>query len=243
MSEQMAPAAAPERDGATYMTEAPQGRVPRVPAVVTLRPIASALPVGFFGLVVAATISGVQLLGILPQAASKAIGLLLLATVLVQVVGGIASIAGREVIAATLMLTFAGTWLVTALVFLVHPTDGLISLGIWYFALCPVIICLISAGTAKLALALVPMTGLPSFLLTAVYLVFGGKGVGQAAGVLTLALAVVALYAGLALLLEDARRRTVLPTLRRGKMRRAFTGDFADQLSDIEHEAGVREYL
>jgi len=79
----------------------------RPPAVVTLGPIASGLPLGSFGLVAAATITGVQLLGLLPVSASKAIGLLLFATVLVQVIGGISCIGGRDVIAATLMLTFS----------------------------------------------------------------------------------------------------------------------------------------
>lgn len=213
------------------------------PVVVSLRPIASGLPVGFFGLVGAATITGVQLLGILPVAASRAIGMLLLATVLVQLIGGIASIAARDVIAASLMLTFCGVWLVTALVYLTSPPDGLVALGLWYFGLSAVICCLISAGVQKLALAMVPITGLPAFVVTGVYLVFGGPDVEEAAGVLTLALALVALYAGLALLHEDARRRTVLPTLRRGKMRESLTGPFELQIRDIEHEAGVREYL
>lgn len=87
------------------------------------------------------------------------------------------------------------------------------------------------------------MIGLRAFLLTGIYFVYGGADVELADGALTLGLALAALYAGLALLHEDARRRTVLPTLRRGKMRDALTADLAAQLRDIEHEAGVREYL
>ncbi len=214
-----------------------------VPATVVLRPIASGLPLGFFGLAAAATITGVQLVGLLPVSASKAIGILLFATVVAQLIAGIAAIPGRDVIAATLMITFAGVWLVTAIVDVTSPRDGLETLGIWYFALGAVICCLIASGIQKLALALVPITGLPAFVLSGVYLVYGGKNVEIAAGALTLLLAVTALYAGLALLLEDARRRTVLPTMRWGKMGDAFTGDLATQLRDVTHEAGVREYL
>ncbi len=216
-----------------------------VPAVVTLRPIASGLPFGFFGLVAAASIVGVQAYGLLPSSAGEVIGLLLIPTVVLQLVGGVSSIAGRDVIAASLMLTFSGVWLGTALVYLLNPTDGLVALGIWYFAIAPVIIGLISSATGKLALSVVPVVGLPTFLVTGVWLIGGAKGVGlgQAVGILSFALAFFGLYAGVALLLEDARRRTVLPTLRRGAMREPFTGDFATQLRGIEHEAGVRRYL
>ena len=120
--------------------------------------------------------------------------------------------------------------------------DGLEALGLWYLALSPVILSVISCSTAKLALAAVPSIGLPSFVLTAVHLVFGGGG-RAGAGVLTPLLALVALYAGLALLHEDVRRTTVLPTLRRGRMKDTLTGGFDDQLRDIAHEPGVREYL
>jgi uncharacterized protein len=215
----------------------------QLPVVVTLRPIASGLPFGFFGLVVAATLVGAQIYGFLPASAGLAVGLMLIPTVIVQLVGGIACLVARDVISASLMLVFSGVWLGTALVYIVHPTDGLVALGIWYFALAPVIGALICAATGKLALALVPVTGLPTFLVTAVWLVYGGKTLAQAAGILSFILAFFALYAALALLLEDARRHTVLPTIRRGAMKRAFTGDFDEQLVDLEHEAGVRRYV
>lgn len=216
-----------------------------VPAVVTLRPIASGLPFGFFGLVIAASLIGAQAYGFVPASAGKAIGLLLLPTVILQLVGGTSCIMARDVISASLMLTFSGVWLGTALVYLVMPPHALLVLGIWYLGLAPVIGCLISSATAKLALSMVPMVGLPTFVVTAVWLIGGGKStvLGMVTGVLTWVLAAFALYAGLALLLEDARRRTVLPTLRRGPMKEAFTGDFSAQLTNVEHEAGVRRYV
>lgn len=216
-----------------------------VPAVVTLRPIASGLPIGFFGLVIAASVVGAQAYGFVPALAGKAIGLLLLATVLFQVIGGISCIMGRDVISATLMLTFAGVWLGTALIYLVTPPEGLKVLGIWYLALAPVIACLISSATRKLALSMVPAIGLPTFVVTAVWLIGGAKdhALGQVTGIFTWVLAAVALYAALALLLEDAKRKTVLPTLRRGAMKESFTREFDYQLTDVEHEAGVRRYV
>lgn len=208
-----------------------------------LRPVASGLPFGLFGLVAASVVVGAQLYGFLPTSASLAIGLILLPTVVVQLVAGVFALLARDVIAASLMLTFSGVWLGTALVYMVQPPHGLEVLAFWYFALVPVIGALISSATAKLALSVIPMTGLPTFLVTAVYLLEGGRQLAQAAAILSFLLAFVGLYGATALLLEDARRRTVLPTLRRGPMKQAFVGDFASQLTDLEHEAGVRRYL
>ncbi len=218
-------------------------RPEQLPVTVVLRPIASGLPFGFFALVVAAALVGAEALGFLPQSATAAVGLLLLPTALLQLVGGVFSVLGRDVISATLMLTFSGVWLGTALVYLAHPPDGLAVLGVWYLALAPVIGCLIVSATKKLALSFVPMVGLPTFLVTGIWLEVGGRPLATAVGVLSLVLALAGLYAALALLLEDARRRTVLPTLRRDAMRTAFTGDFSAQLEQLEHEAGVRRYL
>jgi uncharacterized protein len=216
-----------------------------VPAVVTLRPIASGLPFGFFGLTMAAALIGAQAYGFLPASASMVIGLLLLPTAVLQLVGGISCILGRDVISASLMLVFSSIWLGTALVYLFHPAHGLPALGIWYLGFTPVIMALISSATGKLALTIVPTVGLPAFVVTAVWLLgnAGSAGLGKAAAVLTFLLAVVGYYAGLSLLLEDSRGRTILPTLRRGRMRQAFTGTFSDQLTNVEHEAGVRRYV
>ncbi len=213
------------------------------PVAIVLRPLASGLPVGFFALVAAATMVGAEPLRWLPSSATLALGLILFPTAIAQLVGGVSAILSRDVIAATLMMTFSGVWLGTALVFTLHPAHGLEVLAVWYLALCPVIACLITSATGKLALTLVPAVGLPTFLATGLWLLLGGRALGEVAGGLSLLLAMVGLYAGLALLLEDSRHRTVLPTLRRGAMRTALTGDLQTQLRDIEHEAGVRRYL
>jgi hypothetical protein len=52
-----------------------------------------------------------------------------------------------------------------------------------------------------------------------------------------------ALYAGLAFELEDNRRAMLLPTLRRGPGPTALAGDLADEVSGVQHEAGMRRNL
>jgi hypothetical protein len=50
------------------------------------------------------------------------------------------------------------------------------------------------------------------------------------------------MYGGLALGLEDARQREVLPLFRRGNAVEAFRG-YEEQLDRLEVEAGVRQQL
>ncbi len=56
-------------------------------------------------------------------------------------------------------------------------------------------------------------------------------------------LAAVAVYAALAMEVEDVQRRTVLPVLRRELGRESLEGNLPDQLGRVEREAGVREQL
>ncbi len=56
-------------------------------------------------------------------------------------------------------------------------------------------------------------------------------------------IAVIALYGGLALGLEDLQGKPVLPIGRRGGARRAFEGELGEQVGPIESEAGVRKQL
>src|SRR5881392_1838366 len=53
----------------------------------------------------------------------------------------------------------------------------------------------------------------------------------------------VAMYGGIAFLLEDMLGRTVLPLGRRGGSRRAMEGDLDEQLQGLADEAGVRHTL
>ena len=71
----------------------------------------------------------------------------------------------------------------------------------------------------------------------------GGHGWLRASGWAALAAFVVAVYGGLAFLLEDLAGRTILPLLRRGGAREAIEHDLDAQLAGIAGEAGVRHTL
>jgi len=166
-------------DGDISQVRIGEGTRTKLPVSAVLRPLASGLPFGLFGLVVAATMLGAQALLFLPMRASLAIGVVLIPTAMAQLVAGVAALPSRDVISATLMMVFSGVWLGTGLVFIISPPYRHVVLGFWCLALCPVIACLISAGTAKLALSLVPMIGLRTLLVTGIWLIVAGPGSGR----------------------------------------------------------------
>jgi len=64
-----------------------------------------------------------------------------------------------------------------------------------------------------------------------------------AAGWLGVAIFALAMYGGLAFLLEDVRKAAVLPVFRRGTSKESFEGDLQVQLRELADEAGVRKTL
>jgi hypothetical protein len=68
-------------------------------------------------------------------------------------------------------------------------------------------------------------------------------GVDDRGRLVGIALAVVSVYAALALEMEGATSRTVLPLGRRGAGERAVRAALADQLEDVGTESGVRQQL
>jgi hypothetical protein len=59
----------------------------------------------------------------------------------------------------------------------------------------------------------------------------------------TVGRACIAMYGGLAFLLEDAKGHAVLPLGRRGSSREAIQGDMGDQLAGLAGGPGVRKHL
>jgi succinate-acetate transporter protein len=83
-----------------------------------LRPIASPMPLGFYTVAIATVVVSALQLGIIPSEKRNQVALLILPAFALQLIVGIACIAGRNAIAATLMASFAGTWLADSLFYL-----------------------------------------------------------------------------------------------------------------------------
>jgi uncharacterized protein len=216
-------------------------------ARIVLRPIGNPLPLGFLALAGGTLmVSGLQL-GWLAPALGQDVALILLAFVFpLQLVATIFGYLGRDVVAGTGMGLLSGTWLSIALVTLTAPRPGATSDALGLFLLlagAAMLVPFAAAATGKLVPAAVLGTTAIRFALTGAYQLTGGSGWKHAAGIVGLLLLAIAVYAALALALEDARGATVLPLGRRAAGEAALAGGLEEQVAGIEHAAGVRRQL
>ncbi|MFI1977076.1 GPR1/FUN34/YaaH family transporter [Streptomyces wedmorensis] len=210
---------------------------------ITLRPIASPMPLGFYTVAIASTIVGCLQLGLFEDGAERAVALTILPAFVLQLLVGWLAFGARDVLAATLMACFSGMWLASSLVLATAPTGGARVLGV--LNLCFALFALLMAGVAKpkRALWLVLCTAVPRFSVAAAANLTGVHWLLNLSGTLGLLLAAVAMYAAFALMLEDMRGQEVLPLGRTGPARQAVDGDLTVQLRNLERHAGVRRTL
>jgi uncharacterized protein len=215
-------------------------------ARITLRPMASPLPLGMLALAVGTfTLAGLQL-GWIPLSQSRAAGLVILAFVVpLQTVSFIYGFLARDPAPSTGMALTAGGWFSIGLVTATwHPGQTSPALGLLLIgAATAMLVPAVTASLTKLLASFVMLLTAVRFYLTGAYEMSSAAGWKTAAAVAGLVLAATAAYAGLAFELEDSRGATVLPTLRRGPGRTALAGSLADEVAGIQHEAGVRRNL
>jgi succinate-acetate transporter protein len=213
---------------------------------VVLRPLATPLPLGFLALVLATTMFAALQLGWIPPAQGRVVALTaIVGTVPLQLLASVIGFLTRDPVAATGMGLLAGAWAVAGFTTLTSP-PGATSEGLG--------VLLLAAGVAMFVPAVVAATnkvvpaavmGLAGvrFVVTGGYELSGSVAWQTAAGWVGIALAVLALYAALALELEGARERTVLPVGRRGAGADALAGRGPLDPGDLAEEAGVRPEL
>ena len=215
-------------------------------ARVALRPIASPLTLAFLALAVGTFIlAGLQLSWI-AQGQSRDIGLALIVFVFpLQAAGSVFGFLARDSIAGTGTGLLSGTWLSIGVIMFTSPpghTSG--ALGLLLIGAATTLLVPATVGAATKPLASLVIAGVAlRFFLTAAYELSSAASWKYAAAAEGLVLAVLAVYAGLALELEDSRLHTVLPTFRRGTGRRAIAGSVRDELAGLHREAGVRKQL
>jgi len=217
-----------------------------LPVRVVLRPLASPLPLGFFGLAGATlVVAGLQL-GWVDVDESSGVALCILAfTVPLQFTASLFSFLARDAVAATGMGLLSGIWAAVAVVTLTsEPGTTSEALGLF----------LLVAGVAMWAPAaaaarskLVPATVLAvagvRFLLTAVFQLSANEAWEDAAGVVGVLLAGLAIYAAYATLLEDTQGRSLLPLGRRAHIGVPRAGEVDQPRPGLAGEPGVRRQL
>jgi uncharacterized protein len=215
-------------------------------ARVVLRPLATPLPLGFLALVLATTAFAALQLGWIPPTQSRVVALTaLVATVPLQLLASVLGFLARDPVAGTGMGLLAGTWAVAGFTTLTSP-PGAASEGLGVVLVVAGLAMAVPAAVAaasKVVPAVVMGVAGTRFVVTGIYEMTGSAAWKTAAGCVGLALAAVAFYAALALELEGARERTVLPVGRRGAGAAAMAGQGPLDPADLVREAGVRPQL
>jgi succinate-acetate transporter protein len=210
---------------------------------INLRPIASPMPLGFFTVAIASVMTACMQLGLFEAEARGAVALCVLPAFALQFLVSILAFGARDVIAATLMGIFAGSWLAYALVMFSGAAEGLRVLGVFNLAFLCFGALMAAVTRPKRALWLVLVVSLPRWAATGLSGLTGAEWLTRTSGVLGLLVALVAMYAAFALMLEDMRSEEVLPIGRSGPAHAAVEGDLAVQLRNLERQAGVRRTL
>jgi succinate-acetate transporter protein len=212
---------------------------------IVLRPIGSGLPLGFFSFGIGMLILGCQAVGWIPVSEQHQGGMILMSFVFpLELVATIFAFLARDTLGATTLGLFTTSWLALGWAELAStPGKASVTLGIYLFGFAAVALLLALLSTAGkpffsalLALATTRM------VLSGAWEVGGAKELYRVSGGFGVALAALALYGGVALGLEDAQQREVLPLFRRGAAAESFEG-LDRQLERLEAEPGVRQQL
>ena len=228
-----------DRAGMTEPTTAPR-------TVVTLRPLAGPLALGFFGLAAATfVVSGLQLGWVEPSQGRQVAICILAFTVPLQLTASLFGFLARDGVAATGMGLLSGTWAAVGFVtFAGKPGSTSDGLGLFLLVAGVAIWAPASSALAsKLVPALVLATAGLRFLVTGLYQLTSSEAWKDTAGVIGLLLAAFAIYAAYAAEFEDVLKRPLLPLGRRGKGERAVNGVYAEQIANVAREPGVRQQL
>jgi len=219
---------------------------PVPPVRIVLRPIANPLPLGFLALCGGTFVVAGLNLGWVEAVDGGQVALVLLAFVApLQLLASVLGFLGRDIVAGTGMGVLTGTWLSVSLVLLTGrpgATSTALGLLLLVSALVMAVACAAAVSVKAVPALVIAATSL-RFLTTGVYELTGSDGWKTGAGLVGLVLAALAAYAATALVLEDARHRTVLPLGRRGAGEAALVGGAADEVRSVWHEAGVRNQL
>lgn len=213
---------------------------------IMLRPLGSSLPLGFFAFGTGSVLLSALELGWVPQAQSSSVFLLVLVFVVpLELMAGIFAFLARDSGAATALSTLAAVWAGTSLTLLMgQPGQRNPVVAVFLLCVAPLMLALFATSIrGKPLFGVLLLLGASRFVLIGAYHAGGHRTLETVAAGVGIALDAFALYAGLALLLEDTLQRTVMPLGRRGRARLSLEGGLGRQLERVEGEAGVRRQL
>jgi uncharacterized protein len=213
---------------------------------VNVRAYGSVVPLGFLAFGIGMFLLAAFDAPWVKPSEGHAIGLMLVTFVgPLELIAAVIAFLARDTLAGVALGLFAGSWLLTGFVTLQSiPGVRIAAQGYFLIAFSFAILLLASVAWLgqPLIAAVMTVSGLRG-LLSAVYQLGAGAGWNHVAGWLALGIFCLAMYTGLAFLLEDAKGVAILPLGRRGSSREAIEGDLATQLEGIGDEPGVRKHL
>jgi succinate-acetate transporter protein len=213
---------------------------------IMVRPIASALPLGFFSFGLGMLLLAGSGNGWLPVSEQHTVGLLLAAFVApLEFAAAIVAFLARDTFGATGLALFSGSWFAIGLVALTGaPGELSRTLGLFEFGFAfAVAVLAVAAMLGKPLIGTIMLVAAARSALAGAYEWGAPRSVSTAGSWLALAIFALAVYGGLAFLLEDVQQKTVLPVFRRGSSKESIEGTLHDQLRGIGQEAGVRQAL
>lgn len=213
---------------------------------MVVRPYATSLALGFFSFGIGMLLLGGFANGWLHPSDRHTVGILLAAFVFpLELLSAVIAFLARDSFGATGLGLFTTSWLALGLAD-TQASEASLSRAVGLFELgfaFAVLLLAIAAYSGKPLIALILTVAAARSALAGVHEWGGPSWAWTTAGWLAVAIFALAMYGGLAFLLEDVQKRSVLPTLRRGASRESLDGDLRAQLAGLADEAGVRKTL
>src|SRR3954447_17091689 len=213
---------------------------------IVVRPYATSLALGFFSFGIGMLLLAGQSNGWLHPSDRHTVGLFLAFFVFpLEFLSAVIAFLARDTFGATGLGLFATSWLSLGIANMQASQDAVsraVGLYEFGFAFAIVLLAVAAFGGKPLIGVILLVAGVRS-VLSGVHEWGGPDWAWKTSGWLALAIFFVAMYGGLAFLLEDVQQRQVLPVFRRGASKKALEGGLDAQLAGLAGEAGVRQAL
>jgi uncharacterized protein len=214
---------------------------------VMLRPVGTPIALGMAALMIGTTmLAGLELGWLEGMTEQRTVAFVALGAAFpLELLAAIFAFMARDALTGTGLGVFSTMWLVSGLTLITgRPGATNDALGMFQIlGAIALVLLLLSAGRGRLVLGLVLACGCARLAVTGLYEIDATHGLDIASGIVGLVLGAASAYGIVALLMEDLPRRSLLPLGRSGRAASSVEGSFADQLDDLEHEAGVRRTL